>query len=442
MNYFQKTFFKGIILLFIGSIFSPSFLKAQNKDTLRIMTYNVLNYRNTTNQCTNNNNNPQTKENALEIIIDHTLPDVLVCTEVGASPNGFNAFTLMNSSLNQNGRTHYTMANYTHQGFQDITNMLYYDTSKLVLHQQETINKDLSNSNLVRLIDIYTLYFKDPFLSVHNDTTFFHFIGAHLKAGNSSANRTERGKATEAVMAHLDTINASGNYFFMGDLNVYTFSEPAFIDLVAHNPDPSINFYDPVNRSGSWNNSSTYADVHTQSTRTSGSCAAGGGMDDRFDFILCSDEVLNGSDKVKYIGGTYQALGQDGNRFNGSIKSPTNSSVPFFVANALYDLSDHLPILMDLELNLPGNTGISEYKQEQFFFQNPVKDRLRISFSKGERVEGEMQLLDLSGRLILNEKVENKHSIEWNVAAFKSGSYVLNWLKPNGEQYRKKLIIF
>ena len=46
-------------------------------------------------------------------------------------------------------------------------------------------------------------------------------------------------------------------------------------------------------------------------------------MDDRFDFILASNEIMKNVDKIEYISGTYKALGQDGNRFNGSIRKTT-----------------------------------------------------------------------------------------------------------------------
>ena len=86
---------KSLSILLLIFLMNLSYnLKAQSFDTLKVMTYNLLNYRNTTNQCNNTNNNPTTKENALEIIIDHTLPDVFVACELGGSTNGFNAFTL------------------------------------------------------------------------------------------------------------------------------------------------------------------------------------------------------------------------------------------------------------------------------------------------------------------------------------------------------------
>lgn len=426
------------------SILIGNVVQAQTYDTLKVMTYNLLNYRNNTNQCNSTNNSPTTKENALEIIIDHTLPDVFVACEVGASPNGFNSFTLMNSSLNQNGRTYYSMANYT-SGFQSITNMLYYNSNKLTLAGQTTITRNLGNINLVRLIDIYTLYYNDPNLAQHGDTTFLHFIAAHLKAGNTTADRNERAEATEAVMAYLDTINATGNYFFMGDLNVYSPAEPAFLDLVLYTADPGLNFYDPVNRVGNWSNNSIYSDVHTQSTRTGGGCASGGGMDDRFDFILASDEVMNNTDKVEYISNTYWALGQDGNRFNGTIKSPTNNSVPFFVANALFDLSDHLPVMMDLKITLPSANSVQEAQLDiDFTYNNPVSETLVINL--GNEVSNlnqqvtRIELLDITGKVVKEVRLNGNTRLELDINELNRGTYFIKLSSNNKRQKIKKLI--
>ena len=51
---------------------------------------------------------------------------------------------------------------------------------------------------------------------------------------------------------------------------------------------------DPINTPGSWNNNEDFRGVHTQSTRTSSSGfggGAGGGLDDRFDFIMVSQNL-------------------------------------------------------------------------------------------------------------------------------------------------------
>jgi hypothetical protein len=80
-----------------------------------------------------------------------------------------------------------------------------------------------------------------------------------------------------------------------GDLNLYTFTEPAYQQLlqVTNN----ITFADPANRPGSWSNNPNFVDIFTQSTRTDfGLGGTAGGFDDRFDFILTSENMLANGD--------------------------------------------------------------------------------------------------------------------------------------------------
>ena len=100
---------------------------------------------------------------------------------------------------------------------------------------------------------------------------------------------------------------------------------------------------------GPWHNNSSYADVHTQSPRTTSfGGGAPGGMDDRFDWIFTSAEMLNPESEMRYIDETYTALGNDGNHFNDAINNGNNLSVSDIVADAIHDASDHLPVYMDV----------------------------------------------------------------------------------------------
>ena len=98
---------------------------------------------------------------------------------------------------------------------------------------------------------------------------------------------------------------------------------------------------------GNWHNNNSYAPIHTQSTRSATGGYAGGaygGMDDRFDIIFTSNDIISGSQGVKYVTNSYVSEGQDGNHFNQSINSGTNSQVTQEIANALFYMSDHLPV--------------------------------------------------------------------------------------------------
>ena len=82
----------------------------QGLDTLKVMTYNLMYYREVTSFCTSTNNNSTTKDNAMEDIIDHVLPDILVVNEMGGS-NSVKVFRLLSNALNQKGRSYYSLAN-------------------------------------------------------------------------------------------------------------------------------------------------------------------------------------------------------------------------------------------------------------------------------------------------------------------------------------------
>tara|TARA_B110000046_G_scaffold48975_1_gene54465 strand:- start:28830 stop:30161 length:1332 start_codon:yes stop_codon:yes gene_type:complete len=432
----MPSFQKFVLVLLL--LFSSFLAEAQQKDTVRVMTYNLMYYRAFTSFCTSNNNSPTVKENAMEDIFDYTLPDIFVVQEMGGG-SPVNAFRILQNSINQNGRTNYTLANSSGLT-QTLVNMLYFNTDKFVLESQTFYDKEFNNSNIVRIIDEYVLYYNDSNLAIHQDTTHIHVLVAHLKAGSSSTNAQERARATESLMASLDSANASGNYIFAGDFNLYNSSEPAYQDLINY-INPTLRFYDPINVSGNWHNSGVYSALHTQSTRTSGGCFAGGGMDDRFDFILTSDEIINNTDKMRYLPNTYEAVGQDGNRFNSTIISPTNNSVPSLVSQALYNLSDHLPVIMDVEVTLPSTTSIQELSSlEKLKFKNPNSGNLLIDFSNQKQKINRVQILDLTGKVLFERHLNLEEYVQFDISKLNSGAYLIRATSASYQQIVEKLI--
>jgi len=415
---------------------SASKLRAQNKDTLRVMCYNLLYYNANTSFCNQTNNNVNTKEAALEDIIDDVLPDVLVVNEIGTDPNS--AFYLSRDALNKNGRNYYNFANNSGAG-QTIANMLFYNRQKLRLESQRVIDKDLNGGNLVRDIDIYTLRYKDTSLYIHGDTTRLHIIVTHLKAGNTTSDRADRGDAIKAVMADLDSMNATGNYIIAGDMNLYRSTEAAYQELVNY-VDTSLRFIDPISMTGNWN-ANRFAQNHTQSTRTSGGCSANGGLDDRFDLILYSDEIKDNTDNLKYIRNSYKAYGQDGLRYNSSINSPRNNLVGNAIANALRDVSDHLPVILDLEVTLPQTTALDEYSaMKEVRFTNPIQAQFFIDLgqNKGE-IEG-IEIMDIQGRTIERIDVNSALRIRKDLGQLSKGTYLLKFRTKSYQQFVEKLI--
>lgn len=429
---------KKLSLLFIlGLIFQSFSTLAQSKDTLTLMTYNLMYYRETTSFCTNSNNNAASKDGYMSTIIGHALPDVLVVNELGGGNAALNSFRLLSNALNQNGRTFYSFANATSSG--NLANMIYFNSNKLGLHSQNTITNGANGLPLVRLIDHYILYHKEPSLAQHQDTTYLHILAAHLKAGNSTTDENERAQATAAVMTYLDNNNIDSNVFFMGDLNLYSSSEPAYQDLINYT-NANYRFRDPVNAPGNWG-STAYASLHTQSTRTSGGCFAGGGMDDRFDFILTSSGVINQNNRVGYLANTYRTLGQDGRRYNNSLIFPTNNSAPSAVINALYNMSDHLPVLLDVEVLGPQTLSImNQTVLQDLKYENPTDGYMNIKLGGAAEQIKALLIKNLAGSTVRQYEDKLNGNIQLNISDLPRGIYFMNFVLNDGNQLVKKLI--
>ena len=345
------THFKRWQLVWLLALVAGNFsLWGQAPERIRIMTYNLLNYRNITSYCPSSSNNPVNKEGYLATIVNYTQPDLLICNEVNGdntTPHG----RILTYSLNVNGETRWEKTDFFSNG-SSLMNGIYYDQNKLGLLDQDIITKDVSNQNLVRGIDVKRFYYKDSLLSIHPDTVIFTVFAAHLKAGSTASDIADLARETAALMAYLQSHNVGAYYFLVGDLNMPKSQETGFQNLL--NPSTSsIRFNDQENQPGNWNNNYTFRNLHTQSTRdgaTNSDCFSGGGLDDRFDHVLFNDNVANGSGKMTYVAGSLTPVGNDGLHFNSSINSPTNNSVPATVLTALYEMSDNLPVYVDIDV--------------------------------------------------------------------------------------------
>jgi len=387
------------------------------QDTITFMQYNLLMYGNNFGGCSSSNNNIDDKNQYLNTIVDYVQPDILTVNELDANP--FYSNYLLNGALNINGINYFQMGEPTNVSNSYTINQIFYNSDKLVLYTQGAI------STSYRDISIYRLYYNTPDLKYTKDTVYINCCVTHLKAGQGYED--ERTIETQKLMNYLNNTNATGNYLFMGDFNVYTNAEPAFQNLVNW-PNEDVRFYDPVNKMGAWNNNSYYASVHTQSTHTSGGCASGGGMDDRFDFILISDEMLSGTHKAKYVQNSYWAVGQDGQHFNKSLlDSPTNTSVPTNVLHALYNMSDHLPVT--LKLAVGSSVGISTFGNKPFTvkLQNPVSENLNLTIRNAKSGLYSINIFNTIGINVFSENIEVSGSTSYTIpfGDVKSGLYIL-----------------
>jgi hypothetical protein len=222
----------------------------------------------------------------------------------------------------------------------DTDNALFYRTSKVIFVSQRAIHTQLRD---------ITEYVIQP-LSL-DSTEQLRLYSAHLKASEGTENEERRRQECLILRAQLDLLPQGSLFMMMGDFNLYTSDESAYQLLLSPDPNPNGQLFDPIDSPGDWNNNSSFAPIHTQSTRTTdiGDGGATGGLDDRFDFILISGALIDTIDS-RVLPQTYHAVGNDGNHFNQSINEGSNSAVPDSVADALHFASDHLPVVTDFLL--------------------------------------------------------------------------------------------
>lgn len=386
------------------------------QDTITVMSYNILNY-----PLSNS-----TKADTLKSIIKHTQPDIFLITELTSSTG---VSLILNNALNVDGITYYQSASYMNGP--DTDNMIFYNNQKFGLKSQYEIPTVLRN------ISEYVLYYKSPNLATTLDTTFVHCYMAHLKASNTSADSIQRNQEAVSFKNYLDSKSQPiQNIVFGGDFNLYTSNEAAFNTILNGG---NVLLKDPINTPGNWQANSLFAAIHTQSTRTAVLSDGGstGGMDDRFDFIFTGDDVMQGTNKMKYIPNTYKALGNDGLHFNKSLlATPTNISVPPNVLSALYYMSDHLPIVMKMYFDeaLSVNESIIKSNWNGYFTNNTF-----VFKSTQNEQKLDVGLFDILGKPVSQKKYSNQMSFVFDYSNLQSGMYFIK--VSTGSQQRTFRIV-
>ena len=308
-----------IVLTILVSILDAS--------TVRIMTYNILNYQ-----------DENSREDDYALIIDFIQPDLIVAQEI-IGETGYSHFR--SDVLDVIAPNSWASAPFTNQTAQQDIALYYKDDTFTFISTSVVYTAQSSGTR-----DVI------QWVMLHNLSGIeFNVYGVHLKASSGTSNANQRLQETTILRDHLNELDA--NFFIVaGDFNIYSnnsSSEPAFDMLTGASDDNAGRLFDPIDRIGHWHNNSSYSDVHTQSPRTSSfGGGANGGMDDRFDWLFVSQSILDESSSMYYVDGTYWAFGNDGNHFNDAINDGNNNSVTAEMADALHDASDHLPVYMDV----------------------------------------------------------------------------------------------
>lgn len=413
----MKTLLQTLALILLN-------IAATSQDTVKVMVYNLLYYNYNNSYCNESNNNITLKNQYLRTIVSYVSPDIFGVNEVsGAGPAS--SQMILDSILNTGGITWYSKASYVNSNNSTLISTIYYDSRKFTLVSQNYLPTNH------RDIILYKFYYNSPDVVNLNDTVYLTCIVQHLKAGSTQADQDDRAFETQTLMDYLNSMGNIGNCIVMGDFNVQTSAETSFQNLVNHS-NYNIRFYDPVSKLGDWNNNTFYAQYHTQSTflNTNG-CAAGGGLDDRFDFILASFYVMNNIAKVAYVQGSYKTIGQDGYHFNLGLNSPPNNSAPAAVINALANMSDHLPITINIKISQTPVFNIEEKNLREFYIQSVYNtgDATGVNFYMLNPGEVNIRIFNLTGECIYYGRIKAQggfNTVTLYTRDQGNGLYILN----------------
>jgi hypothetical protein len=179
----------------------------------------------------------------------------------------------------------------------------------------------------------------------------FYVYGAHLKASSGSSNESQRLSGVQALRSNADALGAGVRAIYAGDMNFYTNAETGYEAFVAPGNGAAV---DPLG-TADWLGSAN-AWKHTQSPRDIvADGLVGGGMDDRFDFILPTAQLSDGNG-IAVIPNTCRALGNDGAHYNLAVNAGNNTYYAGNVARSnvladdLFAAADHIPVLLDMQV--------------------------------------------------------------------------------------------
>ncbi len=290
---------------------------------LRVMSYNLLNYSGA-------------RDAEFRIVLEETAPDVVVVQEILSQAAVGN---FLGNVLNFLEPGEWSAAVFTNGA--DTDNGLFYRTDRVDTLSHFDVETEL------RQIDEWRIR-PAGYASPEAELRLY---SVHLKASQGSQEEAQRLAEVTLMRARMETFPAGQNYVVLGDFNIYTSGEDPYQYMLSPAHGLAGVVQDPIGMPGSWHESPAFAAIHTQSPRTASfGGGATGGLDDRFDMLL-RGPALGDDEGLDLLEASYTPFGNDGLHFNiALIDPPANQSVPQFVAQALHDASDHLPVFADFQL--------------------------------------------------------------------------------------------
>ncbi|MRT17837.1 T9SS type A sorting domain-containing protein [Vitellibacter sp. q18] len=389
------------------SLFIVSFASSA-QETIKTMFYNLLEFPSAF---------PPNREEILRDILNEYAPDIFMICELESEAG---ANRILNTALNDEG-DNYQMAPFepSQSGDTDHQQLVFFRKGMFSLEAWDVLPTS------VRDINQYTLKLNTA--DQQADPVIVELFVTHLKSSTGTANQLLRLEMVQTFTNKLESLDPNSFVLFAGDFNFYTASEPAYQEIL--DPTNAIVMVDPIDRPGSWNNNINFQDIHSQSTRISSGpfgAGAGGGLDDRFDFIMMSENMQN-HPKLNYVANSYKSFGNNGNCFDNSINSPDCSGdFSQSLRENLYNMSDHLPIVMQLETNKQ-ILDLPEFQQENAFtVENTlVKNALDIKLSPSFYGAISFEIYNALGQKLMEYSTKNSASVSIDTGALKPGIYYL-----------------
>ena len=387
------------VLLILALLFSASSFSQLNID---VMCYNVLNFPNGSN-----------REDTLKKVLSYYTPDILMLQELKSAGGMNQIVNVMNELSNDHFEAGTWVAQQSGSTSWTLQQNIIYNTAIFGITEERT----LLTSH--RDINYFKLFIRDENLPFTNDTVFLHVYVTHLKSSQGSSNEATRYEMSQVMRADINTLPPDSYVLCGGDFNVYTSNEDAYQHLTQTGLNNTL--VDPIGMPGNWHSSSfPNKEIMTQSTRLNSlSDGSGGGVDDRFDFILQSTELQQGNSELSYASGTYKALGNNGTCYNTDLYNcSTTNNVPDSILWALYYCSDHLPVVCSLVSDIILSTDEGHIPQFSIY-PNPARNELTISPTHGETLEA--TIVDLAGKVQFKEVISGSTKVD--VSVLRAGVY-------------------
>lgn len=398
-----------------------TFCFSQNR--VSVMFYNLLNYPNI---------NEAGRTDDLTFILNTYRPDVFAVCELNNSSGATSILNILQGYDNT-----FQMATFVTNSSDD-TNGDSNSLQQLVFYNHKVLLETQHTPLATTLRDINHYTFKLNSEDVATDPIRFDLYIAHLKASSGVTNEAIRADMVNVFTTNLNSLPSDRPVIFAGDLNLYSNTEPANVELLDNTN--NITLIDPVARQGSWHNNSSFNDVFTQATSTTGvNGGASGGFDDRFDFIYLSENFLTNPDLL-YTTNSYRAIGNNGNPlcYNDPITDSDCSGTEYSsqVRDALYNFSDHLPIFLEIQtdqvlsLNDPVITNESIIS---FPNGNIATNDLIIQTKNLSVQQTRISIYNTLGQVVRQATITNNSLINVNVSDFSSGMYYIQLENSNIE---------